>query len=281
MMNNETFLDVGVDWQGRGYFARPFTEEALKSQPERNQPHWRAWRERFAEAKIGRFAGVCELIESYETASDWLLVGACADLLGDAGDVACLHRMAGRADACPDSVVAARLRLDFSTALARAGVLSLVPAIVDAYRKICTVRDADVIPYSISDMLEPEPDALCEPSEYGSVEEYCTAVLAVHSELSRKFGPDAAVFRGGIYSVQRIARAVLDDAAGGDLDLELRQRFEASTGIETAQFYTARDFQPLTAAAIVEEFLASPAAAKYVDGARYFFGHRIPEASAA
>ena len=35
--------------------------------------------------------------------------------------------------------------------------------------------------------------------------------------------------------------------------------------------------QPLATAAILEEFLESPEAAKYEDGVRYFFGHRIPD----
>ncbi len=275
-MRDETFLDAGVDWQHRGYFARSFTDESLMSRPELDRLHWLAWRERFAEAKRGDFSRVCELVRSYEIASDWLLAGACADLLGDAGDVACLHTMAGRADLCPDLIVTARMRLDFSTALAASGVLSLVPAILDAYRKICTVRDADIIPYALSEMLEPEPDALCEPGEYASVEEYCASVLTVHAQLALELGPHAVVFRGEPYSVQRLASAVLKEVAEGELDLGLRHRFEASTGIETAQFYEAGRLRPLTAAAIVEGFLASAAAEGYADGHRYFFGHRIP-----
>jgi hypothetical protein len=56
-----------------------------------------------------------------------------------------------------------------------------------------------------------------------------------------------------------------------------RRRFEASTGIDCSGFYKDRNFQPLTAAAILEDFLESPEVARYEEGVRYFFGHRIPE----
>ena len=39
----------------------------------------------------------------------------------------------------------------------------------------------------------------------------------------------------------------------------------------------AGKLQPLSAAAIVEEFLESRESEKYEDGVRYFFGHRIPD----
>jgi hypothetical protein len=47
--------------------------------------------------------------------------------------------------------------------------------------------------------------------------------------------------------------------------------------VDGRAFFKDFKLQPLTAAAVVEEFLDSPEAAKYKDGFRYFFGHRIPD----
>jgi hypothetical protein len=53
---------------------------------------------------------------------------------------------------------------------------------------------------------------------------------------------------------------------------------EANTGLDCRGFYD-RDFmlRPLAAAAIVEDFVESGEANKYLPGVRYFFGHRIPD----
>jgi hypothetical protein len=37
--------------------------------------------------------------------------------------------------------------------------------------------------------------------------------------------------------------------------------------------------EPLTAAALAEELLDRPAAARFQPGVRYFFGHRLPDLS--
>ena len=59
----------------------------------------------------------------------------------------------------------------------------------------------------------------------------------------------------------------------------LRQRFEASTGINCSDFYKQGDFQPLTAAARLEAWLESGAPDRFEPGERYFFGHKIPRRS--
>jgi hypothetical protein len=56
-----------------------------------------------------------------------------------------------------------------------------------------------------------------------------------------------------------------------------RHIFEASTGIDCRPFFRNKEFQPLNAAAILEEFLASPAAEKFNPNIRYFFGRFVPD----
>lgn len=275
-MADKKFTEVGVDWMDRGYHAAPFLAADLLQLSEPERELWSGWQDRLFAAKQGRFGGITGLIDIYEKSGNWLLSGACADLLGDAGDAACLQRMAERIGKIQDPIVDLMMRIDFSVAFGTAGSLALAPVIVETYRNGHDLDDADILPYVLSSMIEPQLEAFGDPEEYASVDDYCDAVLARHAELGARLGPHATVFRGETFGVRKLARAVLDSVAGGTLNLRLRQKFEASTGIETAQFYKGGRLQPLTAAAIVEGFLASPAAADYVDGARYFFGHRIP-----
>ncbi len=58
--------------------------------------------------------------------------------------------------------------------------------------------------------------------------------------------------------------------------LDLREKFEASTGINCSGFYNNKQFQPLAATAVLEEFLESVDPQKYREGMRYFFGHPVP-----
>ena len=279
MPDKKKFTEVGVHWMDQGYFATPLSASDLLQLPEPERSLWSIWQDRFFEAKRGNFRGICDLIDVYEKTESWTLGGACAELLGNAGDEACLEQMAERMSESPDAIVHLTMQIEFSDAFGIAGVLALVPTIVETYRRHHTFDDAEILPGTLSAMLEPTFDAFCEPREYGSIDAYCTAVLDRHAELSARLSPRAIIFRGEVFSMRRHALAVLDSLASGNLKLRLRQQFEASTGIETAQFYKGGRLQPLTAAAIVEGFLASPVAAHYVDGARYFFGHRIPESA--
>lgn len=274
-MVDKKFSEVGVDWTDKGYHAKPFSAADLLPLPEEERELWSGWQDRLLAAKQGRFTGIVDLVDIYERSENWLLSGACADLLGDAGDEACLQRMADRIGKNQDPVVDMMMRIDFSVAFGAAGFLALIPVIVGTYRKLHGSDDADIIPYVLSSMIEPKLDAFADPAKYASVDDYCDAVLERQAELAARLGPRAIVFRGETFGVRKLAQAMHESVAGGTLNLRLRQAFEASTGIETAQFYKGGRLQPLTAAAIVEGFLASPAAANYVDGARYFFGHRI------
>jgi hypothetical protein len=96
--------------------------------------------------------------------------------------------------------------------------------------------------------------------------------------LVEKLGGDQVfVYGGDRFGVVRFARLLLDRLRTPPIPVYWRRKFEASTGINCSAFYENRTFRPLTAASIIEAFLDSPGAADYEDGARYFFGHRIPD----
>jgi hypothetical protein len=90
------------------------------------------------------------------------------------------------------------------------------------------------------------------------------------------------VFQGRPLDIGKLAEDMLDILRSRARRFELpafatlRHRFEASTGIDCRAFYKNDDVQPLAAAEILERFLESGAAARFVPGKRYFFGHEVP-----
>jgi hypothetical protein len=115
------------------------------------------------------------------------------------------------------------------------------------------------------------------PADLGR-DRYRAAVLARRDELAEALGSERAlVFHGELLSVTRVAARLLEAARRPAFRTLYRRRFEAMTGIDCSPFYVRRQFQPLTAAALVEGFLEGPRAAEFRPGARYFFGHRIPD----
>jgi hypothetical protein len=104
------------------------------------------------------------------------------------------------------------------------------------------------------------------------------AVMNHYSKLVDQFGSeDVIIFEGKRFGVRALAERALELVRLPYFRPYLRQKFEAATGIDCSGFYKDEQLQPLTAAAILEDFLASPEAAQYQEGVRYFFGHRIPD----
>jgi hypothetical protein len=91
-----------------------------------------------------------------------------------------------------------------------------------------------------------------------------------------EYGADTPLFEGEPVGARRLAEKLLVHLQMADLPEYWRGRFEAMTGLDCSGFYKSGSLQPLTAAAIVEDFLESGDADKFEPGTRYFFGHRIP-----
>lgn len=93
---------------------------------------------------------------------------------------------------------------------------------------------------------------------------------------------DTVIAEGEVLNLAGIVRRLLERvssqaASAGRIGHGLRI-FRAMTGVDCRDVYT-RDgsLQPLTTAAVLEDWLDSGAAAHFQPGVRYFFGHRIPE----
>ena len=100
-------------------------------------------------------------------------------------------------------------------------------------------------------------------------------------ETSCQLSPSTPINEGKVFSLRSMAKDLLVKLNSGEDSQRIergRMLLEGTTGLDCRSFYsTEYRLQPLSAAAVVEEFLESLDADKYEPGVRYFFGHRIPD----
>lgn len=260
-----------LDWTGAGYHAFPL---AGKPDPDGDAHLWRDFERVLAGAKQGDFSVVSEVVELYDQSESWLLARAYICLLGDAAMPATFARVIPIVEA----QVEPSYQVHLSEAVTSWGKLSLIPPVLAGWEDLEGFDDADAIPGYLSRVLEEEPGPVAETADHGKIEAYHNLVMGRYSELTTQFrSDDVLLFRSHLTSVERMAAVILKEAAAGSLDPYLRRRFEASTGIDCSSFYEGGSPRPLAAAAVVEQFLEGPDVAKFEEGIRYFFGHRIPD----
>lgn len=268
-----------LNWEGRGYFGVP--HQPARAFPVRPLEDATAtWMSAFQHARQGNFRYVGEVARLIGHEREELLYDLCADLLGDAGLSAVfadLLAFLALDDLNTDLTYA------WCQAIAARGRLGDIPALLDAYEaNISDINDDnEIVPIYIASVIEPaEVSPLYNTENFSNVGQYRASVADRCQALAQRFGgDDVLLWRGEPTSVRRMARHLLEAAGPRKLVLphRTRHRFEASTGIDcTAMFDRRGNFKALAAAAIAEAFLDSPAAEKYVDGVRYFFGHALP-----
>jgi len=264
----------GIDWEGGGYFGPSALEGIVPLPGDPLHDMWRTWMIVFERAKHGRFDGIDVLLDLYANSSDPVLQELCVTLLGDAAPdstfVSVIHELEN-----PANPTLFEISLDYCDALAARGRLGDVPLILKVYQSKIEVQDADIFPLLLSDILG--SDELADETAFASLDHYSSAVRQRYDTVVRELGSvDLYVYKGRIFSVIDAARYILDCIRGARFSSGMRRKFEACTGIDCSGFYKGGRFQPLSAAAILETFLASDTAARYENGVRYFFGHRIP-----
>jgi hypothetical protein len=262
---------------GRCYFGIPAPPKgvAFPARPRSNPVL--AWKVALDEARRGKFDNLPRLLEAYDyEGEDPELNDLIAILLGDAGPGACFPPLIRELET-PTEPADYELALDFSEAVAIRGRLADVPLLLTVFERYATIRDADIIPVQIAELLW-GPASSLEPSDLPSLEDYRAGVIAAYQDLATRLGDDRAyVFRGERFSVVRLAEIIRDELHEPYFDEELRRKFEACTGINCSVFYRREELQPLAAEALIENFLEGPEAERYDAGVRYFFRHRIPD----
>lgn len=276
-MKKSTFFAEKLDWTSRGYSASPTPADDPERAADRDAPRWEQLEAIVEQAKRGDFSGVPRVLDLYP-AGDALFRFTCCKVLGDAGTPACFERMLHEMHTEVDP----EKSLDFIRAFHERGRLSDVPVIVDEYDKFHGFESANVLPMYLSDLLEREWGPVAERPSEDDLDSYEAMVLERHKALKEQLGNDDVVVRhGAVFSVARLARRMLErlaiDHETAVFHYKSRRLFEANTGIDCSSFYKNGGFQPLQAAVLLERFLQGVEAARYEDGVRYFFGHRIPD----
>lgn len=274
-MDDRKYKITSLNFEAEGYFSAPsIAADALPPQDWVRSP-WYGWAYACARARQGDFSSLRNLVEPFKSDLDGVFERNVQVLLGDAGSNAELALLVPLARAYEHDY---ELSLKATRAIATRGRLKDVPLILELYGYLHGLDDTPSIPYALSMLLDKQ-DELPLPDEFNSIDQYCAMVERHYLELADRLGTtDVYVWMGEPVSVIRMAKTILAHATQPHFSLDLRHRFEASTGIDCRRFYKQNHFfQPLTATTIVEDFLHSPSAGRYIEGVRYFFGHRVPD----
>jgi hypothetical protein len=300
------FLDGTFFWMEHGFFAAgPPPIDLLSPAALNSDLAWVRVAAIIERAKRGDHSLIPRLREWYEDDRN-RLDRVCIVLTGAVGrksDVVGLLDLLDRGSDPAGSFAA--------DAAASAGYLWLVPAMLEAWRRVTSLAHHETIGFAIAELLEapggpiaraargynispemiaatqdPELRKLYEElaAEQESPTEFEVLVEARVAELRAQFGSDQVpVWEGELWDVRNFAEKTLQLIVGDESKRKSvtfivhRRKFEGATGIDCRPFFRNTNFQPLEAVAILEDFLESPDAARYVPGVRYFFGHSIPD----
>jgi len=255
-----------------------------------------------AHAQVGNFAHCHRLLDLMRCSHDWLTWYGCSKLMAYTAPQSLLHEMTSifAADAREHTYRATWLAM----ILGLSGCLWAAPEMLRLFylhplpRTVPEKTGYWYIPDYLSLLLEPQggviaagpavvklprhpdwPDWVDTETTYDD-DGYHQAVLQRYQEVcARVADPDhSAVCRGKVFSLRRLAHSLSEDLSerhGGiyAADETWLDTLEAYTGVDTtSQLETAQQ-----ALIHVERMLEYPALDSFEPGARYFFGHRIPD----
>jgi hypothetical protein len=276
------FLDQGTFlWMESGYFySGSPPADLLAPESLRSANPWIVVASVLENAKRGNHAPVSRLKEIISRDdSTAFLAHVCLSLIGDAGRQRDLQDLASM-------MTDSNLRTDACHGAWGAGCLWLAPHMLQAWRDSQLEDNRATISLYLALMLEDHwlGDIACS---LDSAPEDYVQLVEQHIEKLRIALPSdqIPVWWGQPFGVRAVAnrmRELLVPGAEEPSNLRgmfphLRRKFEAATGINCTSFYRDENLQPLSVAALIDAFLDSSAVAKYEDGVRYFFGHRIPD----
>lgn len=275
-MNGKKFEPKSAekDWRSKGYFHCPAPAPNTRPPVTPLADPWQWWQFACHRAKNGQFDLVPGLLEICQDPEDAIQAHMSATLLGDAGANKAFEPLIPLLRTTDNTELAVKLCLS----LTLRGRLADVPVLLDALVDIGMDEGGDTIASGIARLLEADGMANSDPAAFTSFGDYCEAVMNRHQELIDQLGGDQVfVFRGEPVGVVSTARRLLEMVREPKLPLDLSRKFVVSTGIDCASWYEDGRLKSLIAADALEAFLESPDAAKYEDGVRYFFGHRVPD----
>jgi hypothetical protein len=302
--------DGAFNWSVLGYHYTLSPEELryVESGPVNGNP-WLTVARVVERAKTGDFSEAGALARYFAPGLTTNIAPAALLITGDLGRKADLEALVEVMRKGPDG-----LRVYACQGARNAGCLWLVPHMLEAWHLAQSVDAHENIGYAIADLLDPvskldEEGAIASkagrftvppppdraPSELRQLgskvsdpsasKEFDDLVLKRWSEVAASC-PDerSAIWAGRVTDVRAFAEHFLALITQEDftivnspLTVPLREKFEASTGIDCSSFYRQGKFAQLPAAATLESFLDTVGPDAFESGRRYFFGHRIPD----
>ena len=291
---SRTFLELGDGF----HFSAPPPDDVAEDRLLGSGDPWDVLACILARLQRGQFEAADSLPDLMKRVDDAGVWNACATLAGFAGRRRLLE---GIAATFQGRFGERGVQFYVSDALANGCGLWAVPHLL-AMHALASEDDTRIhLEISLSRLLEAEPGPVWSgPEETTTTSEdlppafqeasvtldmggYAALVRKRTAELAARLGAhaDKAVAEAEVVVIETVARRLLDRIGAGEATNRLgweRMILEATTGLDCRGFFNEEGaFQPLAAAAIVEDFLESGQAVKYEPGVRYFFGHRIPD----
>ncbi|MFY2560637.1 hypothetical protein ACN469_23745 [Corallococcus terminator] len=308
-MNHPTFItEGGFNGSSRGlHYTLSDNERAqLLSRQWPDEP-WKFLARVVELAKAGDFSEVGSLSRFFEVSKEVNIAPVALLLTGGMGSRAELMRLTQVMHDGPDG-----LRVYACQAARNAGSIWLVPHMLEAWNRCSGVDAHQSIGLAIADLLDPIAalddlgpigakagifDFTTEPSltddrlaalalklrDRNASTDFNRLVIKKHEEvLALCESEDDAIWAGERAGATELSRHFLRmllspafDVTQAPLTVVLREKFEATTGLDCSAFFRAGGFVRHEAVDLLERFLASPTASDFTPGARYFFAHPI------
>lgn len=264
-------LPYGFQPMDGGYFIRstkppPSAELTI----DRNWP-WLSLHTCLRAAISGNRTPLARLSELINEDNDPGFRGAIIDLIADAADDYVIEQWREKIRKTKDH----HLVFSLCWGLLRRGMLLDVPLVLEAYEKNSKDRKFSYLQSRLNCLFSLQP-VENKPYKKTGFKSCYANVMAQYHALHLKLGRvDVPILRGELFSVTVLARKIAALEPGTSLAADLRERFEASTGISCSGWETADGLDPQSAAASARQFLDSPESAAYRAGQLYFFGRPI------
>ena len=264
---------ITLEWDGAGY-------GALRAAG--SESAWEGLSRVVDDARRGVRSRVSQLQVAEGQDHDLAYQIATCTIIGDAGDAETLERLLPVLESSEFE-----LGLRAAHALATRGRLLDVPAVFFFYELNKGVKDAVIIRQWLRRWLSEPGDTTLEPVDNPgddlSWSDYRKQIGQRYFALWNKFGTLLVHVKSGhLFELGRLVTEMLAELRAGRLHTDDRHIFEANTGWDCSEWFDQNgEVKPLRAAADLERYADSGAAARFVSGQRLFMGHPLEDARAA
>ncbi|MER9851175.1 hypothetical protein NKJ55_28425 [Mesorhizobium sp. M0106] len=303
-MNNiptPQFLLGTMSWIAYGYFYGAQIPEGFGSNSSSSDP-WQLFVNTLESCKSGHYKSLNKLTQFLLPPVDENLSEACFALMADAGSVNEREFIARALQEGPLDVLPIA-----ADAAGASGNLALVPLMRDAWRRVADRRQHLRIGLAIARLMEPPGGAIAalaekftpDPAErerlikrggrYAELaqqhgeqtNDFEQAVNDRYNELSGRFARDIYLWRGQPFNLREMIEEMYQHVTGpqagmlGGLFIPMRRKVEATTGWNMSPCFNQGIFNPLGAAAVLDDIVENVSIDHFEIGRKYFFGRRI------